>query len=122
MSGDAPSAAKDLQEQFVRAVASELPRNWTDFKIHYENYTSKYGRMEKFTCAYVVQQVRESDFSPSLDAIDLLVELQRAMTGAQGDGWTYLECSLEASGKYSFEFFHGVPPLAAESIRIAEEG
>jgi hypothetical protein len=51
--------------------------------------------------------------------LDLLVELQQHPPQCQADKWTWLEFTLDNSGRYAFNYQYGTPPLTAKSLKYA---
>ncbi|WP_046972045.1 hypothetical protein [Dyella japonica] len=105
----------ELQAAFVRKVIQALKAPWQAVSIHYENYPLNGRRHEVFTSTFEGDGVKE-EFRLSLEAIDVLAELQKQKPESQEE-WTWVEFSMDHSGKYCFEYKYGVPPFVAEQLR-----
>jgi len=104
-----------MQSRVAERLLTELPRGWSAYKLHYENVTLKGEQLEKYIseCQASGEPI---DFSPSLDAIDLLVELQDEMAQSSSGRWAAVDCRLSPDGTFSFNFTYGIPPMAAQSL------
>ncbi|WP_316156846.1 hypothetical protein [Cupriavidus sp. BIC8F] len=112
-----PSAVLRLQDCIVERIASELPQVWASYKLHYEHSVWQGETFEKYVSVCHAADGKV-DYSPSLEVLDLLLELQKAAAGG-GEAWTHLTCEFDRSGKYKFEFLYGMPPLTAKAVGFA---
>jgi hypothetical protein len=115
-----PSDIIDIQRRISQLLAAELPRGWTSYELHYENFAWKSEQIEKYTseCSAGSKPVR---FDPSLEAIDALVELQDGMGQQGSERWSSVDVRLHPDGNFAFSFGYGVPPLVAEALRSSGE-
>jgi len=108
-----------LQNAFVATLARFLTSPWDIVKVRYENYeVGKNNRREIFQADYEIGGDRTS-IRLSLEALDILEELQQHRPEGQAESWTWLEFALDSAGRYRFEYKYGVPPLIAEQIRYS---
>ena len=105
-----------LQEQFINEVVEGIERPWTSLHVHYEHYRWSGGTSEKYT-ASLKDGEDEDDLDLTLEAIDCLLEMQKQIPAGQAEPWTWLEFSLDETGRYSFDFKYGVPPMTEASLR-----
>ncbi|MBW8756987.1 MAG: hypothetical protein JF586_05180 [Burkholderiales bacterium] len=110
--------ALELQDQFARTVYLPIREKWDSIDLHYENVVIDGIPYEIFQAVFIVDSVRK-DFTPSLDCLDALTELQRNQPEGQEEKWTWLEFRMNSAGQYKFDFKYGIPPLAAEQMKFA---
>lgn len=115
MTNSLPMEIQKLQEKLCLLVASELPNSWQSVRIHYEHYPREEETHEMFSCSCLVSECKQ-DYSPSLSALDLLLEIKSAIESAGHEPWTYLDFTLASDGEYRMEFNYGIPPLVANCI------
>lgn len=121
LTGSEPTAVLALQDRIVEQIDSELPPAWQSYEIHYEYFVWEGETFEKYisTCHTATGKM---DYFPSMEVVDLLLELQNSSDGGGKEKWTHVTCAFDRSGKYQFEFFYGMPPLAAKAIKFARNG
>lgn len=108
----------ETQEKLVFALAKEVTGKWDAIKIHYEYILLNGIQFEK----YIAQKLVSGsviDINLSLDMIDCFIELNEITPEGQSEKWSWLEFTLESSGKYYFDYKYGIPPLVSESIKSA---
>jgi hypothetical protein len=86
--------------------------------VHYEHYPWNGQTIEKYIAKAIVEH-ETRDISLSLNAIDLLADLNSCLPEGQSERWTWLIFRMDNSGKYKFDYKYGVPPLAGKSIKYA---
>jgi hypothetical protein len=111
--------ALELQDKFARQVYLPIGEKWDSIHVHYENSVMDGTPYEIFRADYFVDSVRK-DFTPSLESLDVLIELQRNQPEGQEEKWTWLEFRMTNTGQYKFEFKYGIPPHTAEQMRFAK--
>lgn len=112
------SKSHELSELFARTIASEMRSEWDSVEINYEHFPWRDMCFEQLVSVYFRGGER-LQFTPSLDAVDLLVALKQALPPG-AEPWTHLLFRMSSDGQFKFDFKYGVPPLAAESIRYAD--
>jgi Protein of unknown function, DUF600 len=115
-----PSELLAAQQKVVLALAEELPSQWTNYQLHYEYYVHSGEVYEKYISKCLAEGRALDMAALSVDLLDLLGQLRTGFTNASGEQWTHFNLELARTGKYSFEYGYGVPPLAKESIQFAE--
>lgn len=105
----------ELQEQFIGELLDAITEPWDRIEVHYENFAWSEGSSEKYVATRFLGD-EEADVDLPLEALDALVALQEHPPEGQEEPWTWLRFSIDASGKYQFDFQYGVPPLTAEEI------
>ncbi len=112
----------ELQDQFVRLLARDAPAGWQSAFVHYENFLAENSELFEMSTSQVRVGGRDQHLELSLDAIDLLVALRDAMARTAASPWTWVEITVQSSGKYAFDYQYGVPPLTAQSLQRAQRG
>ena len=108
----------ELQEKFIRALLAPVPSDWKSIHVHYEYFILDGMRFEKYV-AKANSERGTVEFDPSLDAIDVLIELNAVPPQGQSEKWTWLEFSIDRSGKYKFDYKYGTPPMVAAELSHA---
>jgi len=108
----------ELQQAFITALLKEAPAAWDRIEIHYEHFEWQGKTFEKYI-SNTIRSGQATELPLSLEMLDLLVELQRHPPQGQADKWTWLEFTLDNSGRYAFNYQYGTPPLTAKSLKYA---
>jgi len=106
----------DLQDQFATRVTRAATAPWEEIRIHYENIAIEGKARVVYTSEYWRQGVAH-DMSLSVEALYLLEKLKSAKTQTQNESWTWLEFSVDRSGKYHFEYKYSLPPLIQQQLK-----
>jgi hypothetical protein len=107
-----------LQDKFAARVADSMKSPWDEIQIHYENAEIEGLSREVFTALLFFKGAKQ-DIKLPLEALDLLIELQKHKPQGPMEAWTWLEFLLDKTGKYKFEFKYGNPPLIMEQVKYA---
>jgi hypothetical protein len=108
-----------LQNQFAQEVVQPISGAWDTVHVHYENASVEGTGREIYTAYFLAGGVKH-EFDPSLDAIDVLAELQRHPPSGQKEKWTWLEFDMDNTGKYKFDYKYGVPPHTATAVKYSQ--
>lgn len=108
----------DLQENFVKQLASEIQGSWDKIEINYEYFPWKNGDVELYKAKRFLSD-SFTQFSPSIEAFDILDELRNIMK--TDDTWTSCLIDISSDGKYDFQFGYGMPPMVTEHLKMAGE-
>src|SRR5688572_1631925 len=107
-----------LQERFIGELLVSAPRDWDRIEVHYERFSWKGQWLEKYM-SKALQGAQTKQISLTLEALDILTELNGCIPNGQSEPWTWVEFRLDKDGGYKFDYKYGTPPLAAESIKHA---
>lgn len=108
----------ELQDKFVEEIVRSIKVRWDSIHVHYENMTVDGNNREIHTAFYFADGVKHQ-FSPALDAIDVLLELNDCQPEGQADKWTWVEFVMDRLGKYGFDYKYDMPPHIATVLRYS---
>lgn len=108
----------ELQNTIAQELARSVEPAWDSLHFHYENATVDGLNCEIFTAVFFKDGIK-SEFTPTLEALDLCLELRNYRPEGQAEEWTWLDCVLEQTGKYKFDYNYGLPPQIAIAIKYA---
>ena len=109
----------ELQDKFVVELLRPIKSRWDTIQVHYENMTVDGNNREIYTAMQIVDGER-NQFNPTLEALDLLLELKKCKPNGQADEWTWLEFTAENTGKYKFDFMYDLPPHIATALKYSK--
>ena len=110
----------ELQERFIAELLEGIQQDWTEINLTFEYFTWKGNTYKKFL-AKGFNGSESFQYHLSLEALDLLVELNKQMSEDGKEAWSWLVFTLNDSGKYDFDFKYGIPPMTEEMLRNAGE-
>jgi hypothetical protein len=110
----------ELQEQFIGELLDTVSEPWDRIEVHYENFAWSDGSSEIYVANRFLAG-EKIDVDLSVEALDALAELQAHLPEGQTEPWTWLVFTIDATGKYSFDYQYGVPPLVAREM-AAQKG
>jgi len=106
----------ELQQEFIREVLRCVQvEEWDRIEIHYEFYVWEGVDLEQSTSNSFVGDVR-TDLDLSFDAIELAFAMRNAKPDGQAEHWTSMDFRIDSTGKFSFDYGYGLPPMAARTI------
>ncbi|MCY1075835.1 hypothetical protein [Archangium lansingense] len=105
----------ELQEQFIGALLDAVPEPWERIEVQYENFAWSDDRSEIYVANRFLAG-EKADVDLSLEAIEALAALQAHPPEGQGEPWTWLTFTINATGEYHFDYRYGVPPLIAREM------
>lgn len=105
----------ELQEEFIKQLAGEITSPWDSMHIHFE-YVSIDNIQHEMYVAKIEWGGAVSQFSLSLELLDVLIELNDVIPNGQSEKWSWLECHVQKSGKYAFDYKYGTPPLVSDML------
>lgn len=108
------------QEQFISELIESLPEHWERIEVHYERYAWG-GEISEIYIANSFMGEQMTDLDLTLEALDELVALQAHPPEGQSEPWTWLDFTLDGTGRYHFDYQYGVPPRVAREI-AAQKG
>jgi hypothetical protein len=106
----------ELQEKFIEELLKGVRGAWSRIEIHYEYFEWDGDVFENYISKIYQGQAAEH-LSLSVDALDVLLDLQQCKPAGQSEQWTWFEFRLDSSGAYEFDYKYGTPPLAAEEMK-----
>jgi hypothetical protein len=113
------SATKIIQENIAKQIVADTTVEWDIINISFEHYKhERIGYSEIYVANYLKDNEKKS-FDLSLEALDLLIELQVRMN-LDGDSWTWLLFELTSNGNFKFNFKYDLPPNTR--IKLAANG
>jgi hypothetical protein len=110
-----PSNVIELQLKFIQLILNSIKTSWDSISIHFEYFDLDGENYEKYV-ANIFHDGRKQQFHPGLDALDVLIELNKAPPEGQSERWSWVEFVIDKTGKYKFDYKYGLPPLVAEEI------
>lgn len=105
-----------LQEKFVVELLKPIGTSWDAVNIHFEHTEVNGNEFTKYIAKIYKNGILEQ-FDPSLDAIDILIEINETPPVGQQEKWSWVEFSIDSDGKYKFDYRYGIPPLVADTLR-----
>lgn len=104
-----------LQERVVGEVVGSVAVAWERLELQYERYEMPGEVCEKYVANSFAGTV-QTDVDLTIEALDALAELQRHPPAGQAEVWTWLVLSVDASGRFRFDFRYGIPPHTAAEL------
>lgn len=108
----------ELQDSFAVELAASVGAEFDSIKVHYENMTVEGHCHQIFNSFYFTSGSR-IQFNLSLEALDLLSELNKNQPESQAERWTWLKFEMDNSGKYAFDYEYGIPPNLANRLKYS---
>lgn len=110
----------ELHEKFIGELLKCIDDKWEKVELKFEYFPWKGSNFEKYDSRYFHKSLSRQ-FDPSLEALDVLIEMIQKMSEGGKEKWTWCVFSLDRSGKYDFDFQYGMPPMVEEMLRSASE-
>lgn len=110
----------ELHKNFVDELLQCINGDWDKIELQFEYFPWKGDYFESFIAKYYDNAVKHQ-FSLSLEASDILLEIHKKMGEEGKDEWTWLKFTLDNTGKYNFEFFYDMPPIAKNILEKSGE-
>ena len=111
---------EELYTTFVTEITDSAPSGWDSIELNFEYFRWKGNLFEKYQC-FSFSRGNKLQFDPSLEALDELIDIHKAMSNVMPEQWTHCQFIIDSSGKYNFEFKYGMPPLTKEMLKYAGE-
>jgi len=109
----------ELQQQFIQEVVRCIQVEWDRVEIHYEFYVYEEDDLEQSTSVSICGDAR-TDLDLSFDVVELMFAMRKAKPEGQAEHWTSMDFRLDSTGKFSFDYGYGIPPMAARTIAAWE--
>ncbi|HET7457401.1 MAG TPA: hypothetical protein VFJ74_07085, partial [Gemmatimonadaceae bacterium] len=93
--------------------------DWDRVEIHYEFYVYEGTDLESSTSVSFLGDAW-TDLDLSFDALHLMRAMRNAKPEGQAEHWTSMDFRLDSTGKFSFDYGYGIPPMAARTIAAWE--
>ena len=109
----------ELQEKYIEELLNNIQGGWDRLTVDYERFPWKGEILERYKGQQFNSGEFVKQFSFTLEAIDILIELQETMK--KEDSWTSCSVVVESDGKYDFQFGYGMPPMVEGRLRRTGE-
>jgi len=109
-----------IHNKFVSELLYDPLPKWDHITLHFEYFKWKEDYFRVFSLKRYLDN-NETKFDLSLEAEDVLIELNEAMAQNGKEPWTWLEFTLDDTGQCDFDFKYDIPPNVKTILENAEE-
>ena len=112
----------ELHKNFINELLYDINFEWDKMELHFEYYPyppsyNDKGNFEIYVVKFYTGNDSRSDITLPLEANDALIEIHNEMSKNNKEPWTWVNFTLDNTGKYDFQFNYGVPPHVKERLK-----
>ena len=104
-----------IHEKFISELLYDPLPEWDRISLRFEYYKWKDDHFRGYSLKLHFKN-KEEKLSLTLEAGDVLIELNEFMAKNGKEPWTWLTFNLDSKGKYHFDFKYDIPPRIKEML------